>query len=98
MRSRSLCLTPYLKVNKPESSRSCRASFKNLGHKFGTDRQTNGQTDGQTDTTRYRLALQLEMEDATFKELSLVKKDTLKINLMIIDEVLVYVCIYYWFH
>ena len=31
------------------------------------------QTDGQTDRHRYRLALQLEMEDATLKELSLVK-------------------------
>ena len=46
--------------NKPESSRSCRASFKNLGQKFGTkfgttfgiqiwDRQTDRETDGQTD-------------------------------------------------
>ena len=31
--------------NKPESSRSCRASFKNLGQQFGTDKRTDGQTD-----------------------------------------------------
>jgi hypothetical protein len=41
----------------------------NLGHKFGTDGRTDGQTDGradrqtdrQTETTRYRVALQLEI-------------------------------------
>ena len=35
--------------NKPESSRSFIASFKNLGQKFGTDGRTDRQTDGRTD-------------------------------------------------
>ena len=40
-------------INKPELSRSCRASFKtlgqNLGQKFGTKSWTKFGTDGQTD-------------------------------------------------
>ena len=54
-------LSHYKHYNKPKSSRSCRASFKNLGQnlgqkfgtktrtKFGTDGQTDRRTDGQTD-------------------------------------------------
>ena len=52
---------------KPESSRSCRASYKNLGQnlgqKFGTKSGTKiwgRQTDKQTDKTRHRVALQLK--------------------------------------
>ena len=56
-------------INKPELSRSCRASFKNLGQhlgqkfggkcgtKFGTNRQTVRWTDG----TKYKVALQLKI-------------------------------------
>ena len=57
-----LWLSAVLKRNKPELSRSCRASFKNLGQKFGTkiwDNIWDGNL-GQTDMTRYRVALQLK--------------------------------------
>ncbi len=45
--------TPHWR-NKPESCRSLRASFKNLGQKFGTDKQTDRQTDRQTDKLRVK--------------------------------------------
>ena len=38
-----------LSNNKPESSRSRRASVKSLGQKLGTDGRTDGQTDRQMD-------------------------------------------------
>ena len=53
---------PQLKNNKHESSRSRRASFKNLGQNLGqTNRQTDRQTNRQTDRTRYRVALRLKI-------------------------------------
>ena len=50
--SQAMALTQWL--NKPKSSRSCRASFKNLG-------QNLGQTDKQPDRVVYIVALQLKM-------------------------------------
>ena len=48
-----------LQLNKSESSRSCIASFKNLGQKFGT-KIWDKPTDRQTDRVIYSVALQLK--------------------------------------
>ena len=52
-------------TNKPELSRSGKASFKNLGQQFGTeirDKQPDKQADRQTDRVVYRVALLLKSE------------------------------------
>ena len=51
--------------NKPESSRSRRASFKEIWDK------NRGQTDRQTDKTRYRVALRLKIKGTDISHISL---------------------------